>query len=90
MYMETTKNKGFTNWIRTSITARMLMVGVIILVLLIPLVFIKDLIIERSFRQEDVVEEEHQCLVEVVIVVSGETFLGTEVCKGFPLPPVVC
>lgn len=51
------KNKGFGNWIRTSITARMLMVGFLILVLLIPLIYIKELIRERSERQLDVVTE---------------------------------
>ncbi len=56
--METTKNyKGFGNWVRTSTTARMLMIGFIILVLLIPLVFIKDLIRERAQRQQEVVQE---------------------------------
>ncbi len=56
--METIKkNKGFGNWIRTSITARMLMVGFLILVLLIPLIYIKELINERSQRQEEVVSE---------------------------------
>ncbi|MFD0796761.1 cell envelope integrity protein CreD [Maribacter chungangensis] len=56
--METIKkNKGFGHWIRTSITARMLMVGFLILVLLIPLVYIKELIKERSERQEEVVSE---------------------------------
>lgn len=50
-------NKGFANWIRTSITARMFMIGFIILILLIPLLFIKDLIRERSERQQDVVRE---------------------------------
>ncbi|MFS4467131.1 cell envelope integrity protein CreD [Maribacter sp. 2210JD10-5] len=56
--METIKkNKGFGNWIRTSITARMLMIGFLILVLLIPLIYIKELIRERSERQQDVVFE---------------------------------
>jgi len=56
--METIKkSKGFAHWIRTSITARMLMVGFLILVLLIPLIYIKELIKERSERQEEVVSE---------------------------------
>lgn len=56
--METIKkNKGFGNWIRNSITARMLMVGFLILVLLIPLIYIKELIKERSQRQREVVAE---------------------------------
>jgi len=56
--MEQTKNnKGFGNWLRTSTTARMFMIGFIILVLLIPLLFIKELIRERSERQQEVVQE---------------------------------
>ncbi|MGS2740481.1 cell envelope integrity protein CreD [Sinomicrobium sp. M5D2P17] len=47
----------FGNWIRTSITARMFMIGFLILVLLIPLSFIKDLIRERSQRKQDVMNE---------------------------------
>ena len=47
----------FGNWLKTSITARMLMVGFLIIILLIPLSFIESLIRERSFRQQDVVEE---------------------------------
>lgn len=54
--MEQKKNK-FSNWIRNSITARMLVVGVLLLVLLIPLSFVKDLITERSYRQKEVVNE---------------------------------
>ena len=54
--MEQKKNK-FSNWMRNSITARMLGVGVLIMVLLIPLSFVKDLITERSYRQKEVVNE---------------------------------
>jgi len=50
------KNR-FGQWLKTSITARMLMVGFLTLILLIPLAFIESLITERSFRQNDVVEE---------------------------------
>ena len=45
------------HWIRTSITARMMMIGFLTLVLLIPLVFIQELIRERSNRQNEVVRE---------------------------------
>ncbi len=55
--MTTTQRSKFGNWIKTSITARMLMVGFLILVLLIPLSFIKDLIRERTNRQESVINE---------------------------------
>ncbi|MFV0564659.1 MAG: cell envelope integrity protein CreD [Flavobacteriaceae bacterium] len=50
----------FGNWLKTSITARMLMIGFLIIVLLIPLVFIQDLIRERSYRQHEVVNEINQ------------------------------
>lgn len=47
----------FGNWLKTSITARMLMVGFLVIILLIPLSYINSLITERSFRQKDVVNE---------------------------------
>ncbi|REE24725.1 inner membrane protein [Winogradskyella pacifica] len=50
----------FSNWIKTSITARMLMVGALILILLIPLTYVNLLIQERSYRQQDVVNEINQ------------------------------
>jgi inner membrane protein len=48
-----TENKSF---FQTS-TAKMLMVGLLTLVLLIPLFFVQDLITERSIRQKEVVSE---------------------------------
>ena len=53
---EQNKNK-FGHWLRTSITARMLTVGFLIIVLLIPLAYISDLINERKNRQKDVITE---------------------------------
>ncbi|WP_046757326.1 cell envelope integrity protein CreD [Kordia jejudonensis] len=51
-------NKGkFSTWMKTSITARMAMMGALILLLMIPLTLIQKLIKEREFRQQDVVEE---------------------------------
>ncbi|MCL6296559.1 cell envelope integrity protein CreD [Jejuia spongiicola] len=50
----------FGNWIKTSITARMLIVGFLTFVLLIPLFFIEDLIRERSHRQTEVINEINQ------------------------------
>lgn len=47
----------FGNWLRNSITARMLVVGFLLLVLLIPLEFVKSLIGERAIRQKEVVHE---------------------------------
>lgn len=51
------KKSRFSNWMRNSITARMLVVGFLLLVLLIPLEFVKSLINERANRQEEVVKE---------------------------------
>jgi len=56
--MDHTQNKNkFGHWIKTSITARLIMVGFLTLLLLIPLSFIDILIRERSYRQQDVVNE---------------------------------
>ena len=51
------KRGKFGNWMRNSITARMLVVGFLLMVLLIPLEFVKSLISERSYRQAQVVKE---------------------------------
>ncbi len=51
------QHNKFGHWLRTSITARMLMVGFLTLILLIPLMFIEDLIRERSYRQTEAIEE---------------------------------
>ena len=59
--METQNNNPQQNkighWLKTSITARMLMVGFLVIILLIPLSYISSLINERAFRQTDVVNE---------------------------------
>ncbi len=52
--------KSFGQWLRTSLTARMLTVGILILVLLLPLSYIQNLINERSSRQQSVVQEINQ------------------------------
>ncbi|MCM4151496.1 cell envelope integrity protein CreD [Arenibacter sp. N53] len=54
--METKKQK-IGNWFKTSITAKMLVVGFIFLVLLIPLNFVHELIKEREVRQAEVIQE---------------------------------
>jgi inner membrane protein len=58
----------FVQWLKTSITARMIMIITIILILLIPLTYIKDLIREREFRQNDVVNEINQKWGEEVLL----------------------
>lgn len=54
--MEQRRSK-FGNWMRNSITAKMLVVGFLLLVLLIPLQFVQFLIEERSYRQHEVIQE---------------------------------
>ncbi len=51
------RSSKFSNWLRNSITARMLIVGFLLVILLIPLEFVKSLITERSFRQQEVTHE---------------------------------
>ncbi|SNZ01871.1 cell envelope integrity protein CreD [Flagellimonas pacifica] len=53
----TSQKQKIGNWFRNSISAKMLTVGFLILILLIPLGFVKDLIRERGFRQTEVIEE---------------------------------
>ncbi len=53
----TSSQNKFGNWLKTSITARMLMVGFLVIILLIPLAFINNLINERELRQNDVINE---------------------------------
>ncbi len=55
--MNAKANNKFLNWIKNSITARMLMVGFLILILLIPLKSIEGLIRERSSRKHEVINE---------------------------------
>jgi inner membrane protein len=56
--METTENQTPTPTpFFQSNTAKMIMVGILTLVLLIPLEFVKSLIMERSYRQEEVISE---------------------------------
>jgi len=47
----------FGNWLKTSITARMIIVGILVMVLLIPLTYVNILIEDRAYRQQDVVSE---------------------------------
>lgn len=53
----TPQQNKFGHWLKTSITARMLMVGFLVVILLIPLSYINSLINERAYRQQDVVND---------------------------------
>lgn len=50
----------FGKWMKNSISARMLMVGFLILILLIPLSYVKDIIRERQYNQKAVISEINQ------------------------------
>ncbi|MDD5151129.1 MAG: inner membrane CreD family protein, partial [Flavobacterium sp.] len=54
--METPENQNETSFFQSN-TAKMMMVGLLTLFLLIPLEFVKNLITERSQRQEEVINE---------------------------------
>lgn len=49
--------RGFMNWLQESVTVKLVFIGFLILVLLIPSALINDLIFERSARQSAVVKE---------------------------------
>ncbi|QTE22237.1 cell envelope integrity protein CreD [Polaribacter cellanae] len=68
--MDTNNNQQgkFGKWAKTSITARMIIVGILVLVLMIPLSFIESLITERKFRQQEVVGEINQKWGEEVLL----------------------
>ncbi|WP_420574581.1 cell envelope integrity protein CreD [Kordia sp.] len=53
----TNNNKKFSTWFKTSITARMLVMGLLVLLLMIPLKLIQELIQERENRQISVVND---------------------------------
>ena len=61
--MEETRQKTsrFGNWLKTSITARMLMMGFLILILMIPLTLVGNLIHEREMRQRGAINEISKC-----------------------------
>lgn len=57
--MESNSSHRWNAWVRQSITVRLLAVGVIALLLLIPLQFATSLIAERANRQQEVIDRIH-------------------------------
>ena len=45
------------NWVRNSVTLRLVTMGILILLLLIPVNMVESLIREREYRKEDAVKE---------------------------------
>jgi inner membrane protein len=57
MNEEQLQPQGFTRWLKESVTVKLVFIGVLILVLLIPSVLIQDLVRERASRQDDTIKE---------------------------------
>jgi inner membrane protein len=53
MTEEQPQPQGFTHWLKESVTVKLIFIGVLVLILLIPSVLIQNLIQERSSRQDD-------------------------------------
>lgn len=53
----TDKSKSFGERMRNSITIKLISIGILILILLIPVDMVEDLIREREFRQSDAINE---------------------------------
>lgn len=68
------------NWIKNSVTIKILSLGVLILILLIPTSMIKSLITERQYRREEVINEvcskwgEIQTIAGPVITIPYNTY----------------
>jgi len=66
--MSNQKTSKISNWIKTSTSLRMFVIGFLILILLIPLSFIKSLIRERENRQASVINEINQSWGDEIIL----------------------
>lgn len=51
------EGNGFLNWINESITVKLIFIGILILVLLIPSSLVQSLITERASRQDEMVKD---------------------------------
>ncbi len=49
--------QGFMNWLKESVTVKLVFIGALILLLLVPSVLIQNLIQERADRQEDTIKQ---------------------------------
>jgi len=67
-FINMTPQKRIGNWLKNSISAKMITVGFLILILLIPLGFVDDLIRERGQRQREVISEINTKWGEEVII----------------------
>ena len=81
--MTITKTSFFeraNNWMKQSITIRLITIGILILLLLIPVSMVEDLIREREYRQADAIREvsskwgEQQTITGLVLTIPYKTF----------------
>ena len=69
-----------SNWIKNSLTIRLITIGILILFLLIPVSMVKNLIKEREYRQQDAIEEvsskwgKKQTVTGLVLTVPYNTY----------------
>ena len=69
-----------SNWIKNSLTIRLMTIGILILLLLIPVSMVKNLIKEREYRQQDAIEEvsskwgKKQTVTGLVLTVPYNTY----------------
>jgi inner membrane protein len=54
---EELKQRSKNTWLRTSITVRLITIGVLILLLLIPVEMVQELIHEREYRSQEAIDE---------------------------------
>ena len=81
--MNTTKPTFFekaNNWLKQSLTIRLITIGILILLLLIPVSMVESLIREREYRQEEAIREvsskwgEQQTITGLVLTVPYKTY----------------
>jgi len=70
MTTEVEKPQGITGWLKESVTVKLVFIGILILVLLIPSSMISSLIDERAERQQDVIKD------------VSYNFAGSQLIKG--------
>jgi len=70
MNNETERPTGFMGWLKESVTVKLIFIGVLILVLLIPSSMVSNLIDERAGRQQEVIKD------------ISYNFAGSQLIKG--------
>ncbi|WP_426670527.1 cell envelope integrity protein CreD [Mucilaginibacter sp. McL0603] len=88
MIEEQSQPQGFMHWLRESVTVKLVFIGFLVLILLIPSVLIQNLIQERSTRQDDTekqVSDQYsgsQLVQGPVLVIPYKTQVKENVASG--------